>query len=123
MNYLASNIRYLRKERGWTQEELATKVKKAKSTITCYENGIRTPDIKDLSVFCNLFHIGMDDLVGKDLSTMDSDNYADFIKVELSRYRLTDADFDNFERFINAYYKMNENQRRKLVLMIESMVE
>lgn len=123
MNYISSNIKHLRKNNRWTQQELANRLGKAKSTIACYETDTRTPNTSDIKAFCNLFHVSMDDFVSKDLSIIDTDMYAEYIKVELSRYKLTDADFNNMERFIHAYYKMNDNQRNRLIQMIESMVE
>lgn len=50
MNYLASNLKHLRKSYGETQEELANALHLEKSTISQYENGSRKPnEIQKLS--------------------------------------------------------------------------
>ena len=67
MNYLSTNIKYLRQQRGLTQEELANTVGKARSLVSQWESddrGITTEDIIKLSDY---FNIPMDTLVGKDL--------------------------------------------------------
>lgn len=67
MNYLSTNIKYLRQQRGLTQEELANIVGKARSLVSQWESddrGITTEDIIKLSDY---FNIPMDNLVGKDL--------------------------------------------------------
>ena len=67
MNYLSTNIKYLRQQRRLTQEELASTVGKARSLVSQWESddrGITTEDIIKLSDY---FNIPMDTLVGKDL--------------------------------------------------------
>lgn len=48
MNYLASNLKHLRKSYGETQEELAKALYLEKNTISQYESGSRKPDEETL---------------------------------------------------------------------------
>ena len=69
MNYLASNIRFLRKQKELTQDALALEIDVNRSMIGSYEEGRAVPRIgvlQNLSVF---FGVNIDDLINKDLSS------------------------------------------------------
>ena len=67
---LAKNIRYLRKQKGWSQDELAEKLgKKSFTTIQKWESGVSDPPFKTLKVLAEIFEVDMDDLAKKDLET------------------------------------------------------
>lgn len=57
---IGKKLRKLRKSKDMSQQELAEKIKITRSTISNYELGIRTPHLKDLQKFCQLFNIGLD---------------------------------------------------------------
>ena len=66
--YLAKNIKYLRKSKiGLTGPELAKKIGKTGATISDYENSHSDPPLIVLIKFCELFEVGLDSLVFKDL--------------------------------------------------------
>ena len=68
MNYLAQNIKYLRKEKGLTQEQLANKIGVKRAMVGAYEEGRAEPRLQTLQNICHYFKIGLDLLVGKDIS-------------------------------------------------------
>lgn len=69
MNYLASNLKHLRKSYGETQEELANALHLEKSTISQYENGSRKPnDDEILKSIAKRYGVTMDSLLYEDLS-------------------------------------------------------
>ncbi len=65
--HLKHNIRYLRKNNGLSQEELADRVGKAKNNISSYENGRSTPPLETLLKMCDTFEVSLDELVNKNL--------------------------------------------------------
>ena len=68
--YVQSNIKYLRKRRGRTQDEVAGFLGMKRSTYAGYENGVAEPGISELRLFSDYFRISMDTLVRMDLETL-----------------------------------------------------
>ena len=62
------NLKYLRKFRGWTQEEFANKLGIKRSLLGAYEEERAEPRIDVLEVVCDMFKLTLDDLLRKDLS-------------------------------------------------------
>ena len=63
---IAENIRFLRKQAGLTQEELAARFGSRKTLISNYEIGRNTPDIETLWELAHIFDITIDELVGRE---------------------------------------------------------
>src|ERR1035437_1354732 len=68
MNYLASNIRFLRKQKELTQDALALKIDVNRSMIGAYEEGRAVPRIGVLQTLSFFFGVKIDDLINRDLS-------------------------------------------------------
>jgi transcriptional regulator with XRE-family HTH domain len=68
MSKAGLNLKYLRKLRGWTQEEFANKLNIKRSLIGAYEEERADPRIEILEVVSNMFKLSMDELLLKDLS-------------------------------------------------------
>jgi transcriptional regulator with XRE-family HTH domain len=68
------NLKYLRKLRGWTQEEFAQKLRIKRSLLGAYEEERAEPRIDVLEVVCDMFKLTLDDILRKDLSDSKS-NY------------------------------------------------
>ena len=68
MNYLASNIRFLRKQKELTQDELALEIDVNRSMIGTYEEGRAVPRIGVLQLLSVFFGVKIDDLINRDLS-------------------------------------------------------
>lgn len=66
-NYFPDNLKFLRTQKGMTQEELAQKLDKDYSTIGKWELGQRNPVMADIIKLSDFFNISMQDLVEKDL--------------------------------------------------------
>ena len=65
--YLASNLKYLRKRSGKTQDALSAEIKIGRTTIANYESGISEPNVETLLAFANYFGISLDDLLSKNM--------------------------------------------------------
>jgi transcriptional regulator with XRE-family HTH domain len=62
------NLKYLRKLRGWTQEEFANKLHIKRSLLGAYEEERAEPRIEVLEVVGDMFKLTLDDLLLKDLA-------------------------------------------------------
>jgi len=77
MSYAGKNLRYLRKLRGWTQEEFANKLKIKRSLIGAYEEERAEPRLDVLENLCSIFKLTLDELLLKDLAAAKGNNYLD----------------------------------------------
>ena len=63
---LSKRLKELRKERNWTQQELAQKASLSFNAITKIEQGAaKHPTLKTLIKLAEAFGIGIDELVGR----------------------------------------------------------
>lgn len=75
MSYAGKNFRYLRKLRGWTQEEFANKLNIKRSLIGAYEEERAEPRLDVLESMCNIFKLSLDELLLKDLTEVKGSSY------------------------------------------------
>lgn len=66
--FFSENLSTFRKEKGWTQSELAEKLGVKANTISNYEKGISTPDYKIIAKLRELFELPTDVLLYSNLS-------------------------------------------------------
>ena len=62
-------LKQLRQSSNMTQEELAKKLKIAKSTVSMYENGNREPDRETMEAIADFFNVDMNYLYGRTTHT------------------------------------------------------
>ncbi len=67
-NYLKTNIRWLRKQKGLTQSELADKIGVNRAMVGSYEEDRAAPKVPVLQTLSLFFNVSIDDLFNKDLS-------------------------------------------------------
>lgn len=82
MTIFSKNIRYLRKQKEWSQDYIAEKLGyKSYTTIQKWEMGTSEPPLKKLKELSDLFSVDIDDLTNKDFEhqnqTKPLNNYAD----------------------------------------------
>jgi transcriptional regulator with XRE-family HTH domain len=68
MSQAGQNLKYLRKLRGWTQEEFAVKLGIKRSLVGAYEEERADPRLEVLEIVGDTFKLSLDDLLLKDLS-------------------------------------------------------
>lgn len=66
--YFASNIKFLRKRKDRTQDQVAAALNLKRSTLSGYENGVAQPSIDILVVFSGYFGISIDTILKIDLT-------------------------------------------------------
>jgi transcriptional regulator with XRE-family HTH domain len=67
MSLAGKNLKYLRKLRGWTQEEFAAKLHIKRSLLGAYEEERAEPRIDVLEIVSDIFKLTLDELLLKDL--------------------------------------------------------
>lgn len=60
----AENLMTLRKQRGWSQEELGSQIGVTRQTVSKWEMGQSTPELEKLVELAKLFDLSLDQLVG-----------------------------------------------------------
>lgn len=77
MSLAGKNLKYLRKLRGWTQEEFANKLKIKRSLLGAYEEERAEPRIEVLEIVSSIFKMSLDELLLQDVSNAKGTNYLD----------------------------------------------
>lgn len=85
--YFTSNIKFLRKRRSRTQDDVASALNLKRSTLSGYENGIAQPGIEILISFSGYYNMSIDTL----------------LKVDLAK--LSESQLGELERGYDAYVK------------------
>ncbi|NMC37307.1 MAG: helix-turn-helix domain-containing protein [Bacteroidales bacterium] len=85
--YFTSNIKFLRKRRGRTQDEVAAALNLKRSTLSGYENGVAQPGIEILVSFSGYFNMSIDTL----------------LKIDMTK--LSESQLGELERGYDAYIK------------------
>mgnify|MGYP006066961001 CR=1 FL=1 len=62
---IGETIQRLRKEKGWSQEDLAEQVGVSRQSISLWEKDQTTPSLENMKILCQLFQITMDELLGQ----------------------------------------------------------
>lgn len=60
---LGKKLTELRKKRGWTQEEVARKLKISAQAVSKWENDISLPDLEMIKALARLYETSIDDLL------------------------------------------------------------
>jgi transcriptional regulator with XRE-family HTH domain len=109
--YFTSNIKFLRKRKNRTQDEVAGALNLKRSTLSGYENGVAQPSIDILVTFSGYFGISIDTI----------------LKIDLTR--LSESQLGELERGYDAYIKgsnlrvltttVNSSNRENIELVAE----
>ena len=96
------NIRYLRKKKGWTQEKFSNKIGIKRSLVGAYEEGRSDPRLNNLLKMCEVFSISLDNILRKDVSKLNVENYLDDDSQKVKVLSITvDSDGDENIELIN----------------------
>ena len=75
MAIAGKNLKYLRKLRGWTQEEFATRLGIKRSLLGAYEEERAEPRTEVLELVSDIFKVTLDDLLRSDIAEGSGSNY------------------------------------------------
>ncbi len=93
MSQAGQNLKYLRKLRGWTQEEFAIKLGVKRSLIGAYEEERADPRLEVLEIITGIFKLSLDELMLTDLSIA-ADSY--IAKRRQQKMMLADRNYIHF---------------------------
>jgi len=101
---LPENIKFLRKRRGRTQDDVAFAMGLKRSTLSGYENGVAQPGIEILISFSSYFNISVDTLLKVDITRLSESQlgelergYDAYVRGSNLRVLATTVDHDNNE--------------------------
>jgi transcriptional regulator with XRE-family HTH domain len=102
--YFASNIKFLRKRRGRTQDDVAVSLNLKRSTLSGYENGVAQPGIDILVSFSRYFNLSIDTMLKINIPELSESQlgelergYDAYIKGSNLRVLATTVNSDNLE--------------------------
>ena len=85
---LARNLKYLRLAYGLTQDDLGAFLNISRQAYSNYENLKRSPDLDSLSRLASLYHLSLDDLVSRELSSFMESDHSVQIQEDKNFFRL-----------------------------------
>lgn len=110
-NYFAKNIKYLREKKGYDQQTLADKLNVPRTTLSCWENGIRTPKIEKIKHIADVLDVDID-IVSKDYSNIKEKTF-DELEILFSKNKdvLTDDDKEYIKFIIDKRKKEIDKEK------------
>lgn len=81
----SENLKTIRKEKGFSQEQLATRLNVVRQTISKWENGISVPDAELLIQLAEVLDVTVSDLLGKKIEISEGQNEIDVLASELAK--------------------------------------
>lgn len=79
------NLKILRKEKGFSQEQLAMRLNVVRQTISKWEKGISVPDAELLIQLAEVLDVEVSDLLGKKIEITEGQNEKDILASELAK--------------------------------------
>ncbi|WP_026966116.1 XRE family transcriptional regulator [Algoriphagus terrigena] len=70
MSFLASNLRFLRKQKAITQNDLADQLDVQRTMISAYEDGRSEPKLATLQTLCAILEVGVEELLEHDIEKL-----------------------------------------------------
>lgn len=86
MSIVSQNIKYLRKQKGLTQEQFAEKIGIKRSLVGAYEEGRAEPGLNYLLVMSRIFDVPVDNLISENLA--DPDRQKELLKKDIEGKKL-----------------------------------
>lgn len=97
---LSENIKYYRKEKGMSQEELALKLNVVRQTVSKWEQNLSVPDSEMLIKISDVFEIPVSKLLGENIEETDTKNELEKISQKLENLNSMMAEKSNKNRRI-----------------------
>lgn len=89
---LADKIMQLRKQKGWSQEELAEKLGISRQSVSKWESGMSIPDLDKILKLSELFGVSTDYLLKEEIEEWGQDNAGVNVYVEGAAYEEGECD-------------------------------
>jgi transcriptional regulator with XRE-family HTH domain len=106
--YLASNLKYLRKKSGKTQDALSSEINIGRTTIANYEAGISEPNVDTLLTISKYFGIAVGDLLSKNMEDISKSDEKDLM-LKAAFQEKPRTGYSNIPRIITVDNSGNDN--------------
>lgn len=105
---LGENIKNLRKEKGLSQEELASRLNVVRQTVSKWEQNISVPDSEMLISLAEIFEVSVGVLLGETTETKDTKSELEEISQKLEN--------------LNALLAENSSRTRRVLIIIAAII-
>lgn len=82
---LNENLKTLRKNKGYSQEQLAVRLNVVRQTVSKWEKGLSVPDAQMLVDIAEVFNVSVRELLGNDIEQETKTDTAEVIAQELAK--------------------------------------
>ncbi len=79
------NLKTLRKEKGFSQEQLAARLNVVRQTVSKWEKGLSVPDAELLIQLAEVLNVEVSDLLGKKIEISEDQSEMDVLACELAK--------------------------------------
>lgn len=79
------NFKRLRKEKGFSQLQVATRLNVVRQTVSKWENGLSVPDAETLIELAEVLEVSVDDLLGKSIEIEEKEDFTGKVASELAK--------------------------------------
>ena len=81
----SDNVKTMRKEKGFSQEQLATRLNVVRQTISKWEKGLSVPDAELLIQLAEVLDVEVSDLLGEKIEISEGQSKTDALALELAK--------------------------------------
>lgn len=106
---LKDNLKTLRKNKGFSQEELSVKLHVVRQTISKWETGLSVPDAEMLIKISELFETPVSEILGEDILKKENDD----LKVISEKLEVINEQLSNYQK--------EKRKKKNLALIIIDM--
>ncbi|MBQ3512257.1 MAG: helix-turn-helix transcriptional regulator [Lachnospiraceae bacterium] len=82
---LNENLKILRKNKGYSQEQLAVRLNVVRQTVSKWEKGLSVPDAQMLMDIAEVFSVSVNELIGNDIEQETKTDTLEVIAQELAK--------------------------------------
>lgn len=79
------NFKAFRKDRGFSQEQMAVRLNVVRQTVSKWEQGLSVPDAEMLIEIAEVLNVSVSDLLGTEMEIEEKDNSLEMIATELAK--------------------------------------
>ena len=85
VNMFSENLKVLRKEKGFSQEQLAAQLNVVRQTVSKWEKGLSVPDAELLEKLAEVLEVSVGELLGKNIEIKSNSNEIETLALELAK--------------------------------------
>ena len=110
------NLNRLRKEKGWSQEELGNRLNVSRQTVSKWELGSTTPELNKLMELSRIFQVSIDELVGS--SNAPAEKEVVYVNVNLHYEYKSRLTVFGIPLVQDVYKRQNEHRKPSCLLSL-----